>query len=69
MHLYEAKRYEPDQKGGILLSVHCGDLDEVKRAKKISRANRGEDVSIDVAKRRWTLRRSVQSDEAARRVE
>ncbi len=43
---YEAKRYEGRiQKGGILLSVHCGTSDEVKRAKEIIGRTGGEDVS------------------------
>src|SRR5712672_421261 len=43
---YEAKRYEGRvQKGGILLSVHCGSSDEVKRAKEIIGRTGGEDVS------------------------
>ena len=33
------------QKGGILLSVHCGSSDEVKRAKEIIGRTGGEDVS------------------------
>jgi len=61
---YEARRYEGRiQKGGILLSVHCASSDEVKRAKEII----GEPavrMCHRLAKRRWTLRRSVQSDEA-----
>jgi len=43
--------------------VHCGTSDEVKRAKEII----GEPavrMSHRPAKRRWILRRSVQSDEA-----
>src|ERR1700704_6351272 len=43
---YEAKRYEGRiQKGGILVSVHCGTSDEVKRAKEIIGRTGGEDVS------------------------
>src|ERR1700704_2462876 len=43
---YEAKRYEGRVKdGGILLSVHCGSSDEVKRAKEIIGRTGGEDVS------------------------
>jgi len=61
---YEAKRYEGRiQKGGILLSVHCGTSDEVKRAKEIIGRTGGR-MSHRPAKRRWILRRSVQSDEA-----
>jgi len=34
---YEAKRYEGRiQKGGILLGLHCGTSDKVKRAKESS---------------------------------
>lgn len=43
---FEAKRYEGRlQKGGILLSVHCDTSDEIKRAKQVMEATRGEDVS------------------------
>jgi len=43
---FEAKRYEGRlQKGGILLSVHCGTSDEIKRAKEIVESTGGEDVS------------------------
>ena len=43
---YEAKRYEGMiQKGGILLSVHCGTSDEIKRAKQLLEATNGEDIS------------------------
>ena len=43
---YEAKRYEGRiQKGGILLSVHCGTSDDVKRAKDIMQRTGAQDVS------------------------
>jgi len=43
---FEAKRYEGRlQKGGILLSVHCGTSDEIKRAKEVLKATGAEDVS------------------------
>jgi hypothetical protein len=43
---YEAKRYEGRlQKGGILLSVHCGTSDEIKRAKVVLESTGAEDVS------------------------
>jgi hypothetical protein len=43
---FEAKRYEGRlQKGGILLSVHCGTSEEIKRAKDIIERTGGEDVS------------------------
>jgi hypothetical protein len=43
---FEAKRYEGRlQKGGILLSVHCGTSDEIKRAKKVLEASGGQDIS------------------------
>lgn len=43
---YEAKRYEGRlRKGGMLLSVHCNNDDEVKRAKQILESTGGHDVS------------------------
>ena len=43
---YEAKRYEGRiRKGGILLSVHCDDLDWVRRAEKILAATGAEDIA------------------------
>lgn len=43
---YEAKRYEGRMKsGGILLSVHCDDLEWTKRAKAILQETGGEDFS------------------------
>jgi len=43
---YEAKRYAGRiEKGGILLSVHCGTSDDVKRTKEILERTGGEDVS------------------------
>jgi hypothetical protein len=43
---FEAKRYEGRlQKGGILLSVHCGTSEEVKRAKDVLDRSGAEDVS------------------------
>ncbi len=43
---YEAKRYEGYlHEGGILLSVHCNDSDEVKRAEEILKDTNGEDIS------------------------
>jgi hypothetical protein len=43
---YEAKRYEGKIKqGGILISVHTEDADEVKRAKTIFEEARAEDIS------------------------
>src|SRR5580692_6182709 len=43
---FEEKRYEGRlQKGGILLSVHCGTSDEIKRAKEVLKATNAEDVS------------------------
>lgn len=43
---FEAKRYEGKvQKGGILISVHSENSDEVDRAKEIFRACRAEDVA------------------------
>lgn len=43
---YEAKRYEGRiRKGGILLSVHCDNLDWVKRAKSMLEQSGAEDIS------------------------
>src|SRR6478672_9886401 len=43
---YEAKRYEGRIKdGGVLLSVHCDNSEEVSRAKDILKAAGGEDVA------------------------
>ena len=43
---YEAKRYEGRiQKGGILLSVHCDTLEEIKRAKEVMKNTGAEDIS------------------------
>ena len=43
---YEAKRYEGHVKdGGILLSVHCDELDWVGRAKGILQQTGAHDVS------------------------
>jgi len=43
---FEAKRYEGRlQKGGILLSVHCGTSEEIKRAKDVLKATGAEDVT------------------------
>jgi hypothetical protein len=43
---YEAKRYEGRiRKGGILLSVHCDNIDWVKRAKSILDQTGAEDIS------------------------
>jgi hypothetical protein len=43
---YEAKRYAGHiQKGAILLSVHCANSDEIRRAKEILRMSGGEDIS------------------------
>lgn len=43
---YEAKRYEGRlQHGGILLSVHCGTSEQVKRAKDVLERAGGEDIS------------------------
>jgi hypothetical protein len=43
---YEAKRYEGRlQKGGMLLSVHCGTAGEIMRAKEVLKATGAEDVS------------------------
>lgn len=43
---YEAKRYEGRVKnGGVLLSVHCGGSDEVKRAEEILKSSGAEDIS------------------------
>ncbi len=44
---YEAKRYEGRlQKGGILLSVHCGSGEAIDRAKHIMERTGAEDVSV-----------------------
>jgi uncharacterized membrane protein len=43
---YEAKRYEGKvRSGGILISVHTDDSDQVKRAKEIFERNGAEDIS------------------------
>lgn len=43
---YEAKRYEGRlQKGGILLSVHCENSDQIDDAKKIMERTGAEDIS------------------------
>ncbi len=43
---FEAKRYEGRlQKGGILLSVHCDNSEEIKRAKEVLKLSGAEDVS------------------------
>jgi hypothetical protein len=43
---YQAKQYEGRlQKGGILLSVHCGRADEIGRAMEVLKHTGGEDVS------------------------
>lgn len=43
---YEAKRYAGRlEKGGILLSVHCSNSDEVKKAKEILTRTGAEDIS------------------------
>jgi hypothetical protein len=43
---FEAKRYEGRlQKGGILISVHCDNSEEVKRAKDILQRTGAEDIS------------------------
>jgi hypothetical protein len=43
---FEAKRYEGRlKKGGILLSVHCGTAEEIKRGKEIMKSSGAEDVS------------------------
>src|SRR6478672_1355974 len=43
---YEAKRYEGRIKdGGVLVSVHCDNSEEVSRAKDILKAAGGEDVA------------------------
>jgi hypothetical protein len=44
---YEAKRYEGKIKeGGILISVHTDDSDEVKRAKEIFEQAQAQDISV-----------------------
>jgi hypothetical protein len=43
---YEAKRYEGRVKeGGVLLSVHCDNSDEVKRAEEMLKHTGAEDIS------------------------
>jgi hypothetical protein len=43
---YEAKRYEGRlEKGGVLLSVHCDNSDEVSRAKDILQRTGAEDIA------------------------
>ena len=43
---YEAKRYEGRVKdGGVLLSVHCADSDEVGRAKDLLKETGAEDIA------------------------
>ena len=43
---YEAKRYAGRlEKGGILLSVHCSNADEIKKAKEILKRTGAEDIS------------------------
>jgi hypothetical protein len=43
---YEAKRYEGKIKsGGILISIHTDDGDEVTRAKKLFKSAGAEDIS------------------------
>jgi hypothetical protein len=43
---YEAKRYEGRVKnGGVLLSVHCADSDEVTKAKDLLKHTGAEDIS------------------------
>jgi hypothetical protein len=43
---FQAKRYEGHlQKGGILLSVHCGTAETIKLAKEVLKATGGKDVS------------------------
>jgi len=43
---YEAKRYEGlIQKGGILLSVHCDNSDEIKRAKELMKGTGAADIA------------------------
>jgi len=44
---FEAKRYEGKVKqGGVLISVHTDDRDEVKRAKEIFEQSNAEDISV-----------------------
>jgi CO dehydrogenase/acetyl-CoA synthase epsilon subunit len=43
---YEAKRYEGKIKeGGILISVHADDSDEIDRAKKIFQQHNAQDIA------------------------
>jgi len=43
---YEAKRYEGKvREGGILISVHADDSDQVKRAKEIFERSGAQDIS------------------------
>jgi hypothetical protein len=43
---FEAKRYEGRlQKGGILLSVHCGTSEEIKHAKEVLKQTSAEDIT------------------------
>jgi len=43
---YEAKRYEGHVKnGGVLLSVHCNNTEEIKRAKDFLKATGADDIS------------------------
>ncbi len=43
---YEAKRYEGRVKnGGVLLSVHCGTSDQIKRAKDILKRTGADDIA------------------------
>jgi hypothetical protein len=43
---YEAKRYEGRVKaGGVLLSVHCDDSNEISRAKDLLKATGAEDIA------------------------
>lgn len=44
---YEARRYEGRlTKGGILMSVHCGQPEEIPQARQIMELTGGEDVSV-----------------------
>lgn len=74
---YEAKLYEGRiREGGILISVHCEDSEEVKRAKKILDQSGAEDISTvseekgrDAASRKpKDLRASVPANQTIARV-
>ena len=63
---YEAKRYESFVKnGGILLSVHASDSDEVDRAKKCLERTGASDISsTSESKGEWKSASQTQSSQS-----